>query len=87
MKINFNKLIHEYNSERGKAKGLSPLSECLTKADLAREMVQAGIHTSLRSALNMIHYHQRGEAKSADFLMLEFLQKKFNKSTSEILTN
>jgi len=87
MKINFNKLINDYNTEKGATRGLSPLSDCLTKADLAREMVQADIHTSLRSALNMIHYHQRGIAKSADFLMLDFLMKKFNKTVSEILTD
>lgn len=86
MKINFNQLINDYNQERGATRGLSPLSDCLTKAELAREMVQAGIHTSLRSALNMIHYHQRGEAKSADFLMLDFLKKKFNRTIDQILT-
>jgi len=87
MKIDFNTLIHEYNTEKGKIPGISPLSECLTKSDLAREMVEAAIHISFKSALNMIHYHQKGTAKSADFKMLDFLMKKFNKPVNEILTS
>lgn len=86
MKIDFNKLIHEYNTEKGKIPGISPRSECLTKSDLAREMVEAGIHISFKSALNMINYHQKGTAKSADFLMLRFLMDKFNKTIDKILT-
>ena len=86
MKIEFNTLIHEYNQERGKTKGLSPNSECLTKADLARELVDQGILKSFKSALNMIHYHQNGVAKSADYQMLQFLMQKFNKPIEQILT-
>jgi len=86
MRINFNQLIHDYNQERGKTRGLSPASECLTKADLAREMVQEGILKSVKSALNMIDYHQKGTAKSIDYEMLTFLEKKFNKTSEEIIT-
>lgn len=86
MRIDFNQLIHDYNQERGKTRGLSPASECLTKADLAREMVQEKILKSFKSALNMIDYHQKGIAKSVDFEMLEFLKKKFDKTNEEIIT-
>ena len=86
MQINFNQLIHDYNQEKGVTKGLSPNSECLTKADLAREMVDQGILKSFKSALNMIHYHQNGVAKSADYQMLQFLMQKFNKPIEQILT-
>jgi hypothetical protein len=86
MQINFNQLIHNYNQEQGKTKGLSPNSECLTKADLAREMVDQGILKSFKSALNMIHYHQNGVAKSADYQMLQFLMQKFSKPIEQILT-
>ena len=85
MIINFTKLIYEYNKERGKAIGLDPISECLTKADLARELVAKGVINEYRSAINLMHFHQHGTMKSVDFKLLEFAKEKFGKSTDEIL--
>ena len=85
MRINFYKLIHEYNKERGKAIGLDPISECLTKADLARELVAKGVINEYRSAINLMHFHQHGTMKSVDFKLLEFAKEKFGKTTDEIL--
>ena len=85
MRIDFTTLIHEYNQERGKARGLDPISECLTKADLARELAAKGVINEYRSAINLMHFHQHGVAKSVDFKLLEFAKEKFGKTTDEIL--
>jgi hypothetical protein len=87
MKIDFNKLLAEHNQKSGEATGPSTPSTPLTKSQLARDMVQAGVIKSERGALNLIHYHINGKAKSADFLMLEFLKEKFNQPIEAILTN
>lgn len=87
MRININQLIYDYNTQRGKIRGVSPLKECLTKAELAREMVEAGVINSFQSALNLIQFHQNGKAKSADLELLKFLCRKFDKQVNEILTD
>lgn len=65
MKINFQKLIAESGEQ-------------LTKAQLAREMVAKGIFKNQVSAYNMIQYHERGESKSVDYQLLNFLMARFN---------
>jgi DNA-binding Xre family transcriptional regulator len=77
MKISFDKLLSDYNQAH-------PLDK-LSKVKLAREMVDAGIMLSEISALNMIRYNSKGQAKSIDFLMLEFLCTKFNVKPNEII--
>ena len=72
MKINFQKLI----IESGKP---------LTKAQLARQMVQAGIFKNQVSAYNMMQYHERGEAKSIDFELLQYLMEFFNLPMNKII--
>ena len=79
MKINIRKLILEWNDTHPDDK--------LTQRKLAKEMVEDGRYKNELSARNMLQYHSRGDAKSADFLMLEFLKRKFGKSTNEILTD
>ena len=79
MKVNIRKLLLEYNDANP--------SDKLTQRKLALEMVAAGKYKNEASARNMLQYHSRGDAKSVDYEMLEFLKKKFNKSTNEILTN
>ena len=72
MKINFQQIIA--NS-----------GEQLTKAQLAREMVALGIFKNQVSAYNMMQYHQRGEANSIDYELLEFLKRRFNLTTSQVI--
>ena len=76
MKINFQRLIAEYN-----------LHDKLTQADLAREMVAKGFFSSMASAKNMINKHQRGLQPTYDKKLLVFLQDKFSKTVCEILND
>lgn len=59
--------------------------ESLTKAQLAREMVAKGLFKNQVSAYNMIQFHERGEAKSIDYELLQFLMKRFNLSITQII--
>lgn len=72
MKINFQQIIT--NS-----------GEPLTKAQLAREMVAKGIFKNQVSAYNMIQYHERGEALSIDYQLLQYLMERFNLTASQII--
>jgi hypothetical protein len=72
MRIDFKKIIQ--NS-----------GESLTKAQLAREMVSKGIFKNQTSAYLMMQYHERGDAKSVDFEMLNYLMKRFNLTACQIL--
>ena len=73
MKINFQNIIT--NS-----------GEPLTKSQLAREMVKAGIFKNQVSAYNMIQYHERGEAKSIDYDLLRYLMNRFGLTMNEIIS-
>jgi hypothetical protein len=57
----------------------------LTKAQLARDMVAKGIFKNQVSAYNMIQFHERGEAKSIDYELLQYLMKRFNLTASQII--
>jgi len=72
MRINFQKIIT--NS-----------GEPLTKAQLAREMVAKGIFKNQVSSYNMIQFHERGEAKSIDYELLQYLMERFNLTASQII--
>lgn len=72
MKIDFQKIITQSG-------------EGLTKAQLARELVAKGIFKNQVSAYNMIQFHERGEAKSIDYELLQYLIKRFNLTASQIL--
>lgn len=87
MRINLNKLIHEYNQERGKAKGLDPISECLTKADIAREATERGIYKNPASARVSLQIYEKGPVVNMNTRLMDYLKEKFGKSTDEILTD
>jgi hypothetical protein len=72
MKIDFQKMI----TNSGKP---------LTKAQLARDMVAEGIFKNQVTAYNMIQYHERGEAKSIDYELLQYLMEKFSLTASQII--
>lgn len=72
MKINFQKIITDSG-------------EPLTKAQLAREMVSKGIFKNQVSAYNMMQFHERGEAKSIDYELLQYLMERFKISASQII--
>ena len=74
MKIDFQKIIADSGEQ-------------LTKAQLARDMVAKGIFKNQTSAYSMIQYHERGEAKSIDFELLQYLMERFNKTASQIIEN
>jgi hypothetical protein len=73
MKINFQKIITESGQP-------------LTKAQLARDMVAQGIFKNQVSAYNMIQFHERGEAKSIDYELLQYLMKRFKLTASQIIS-
>ena len=73
MKIDFQKII----TSSGKP---------LTKAQLAREMVAKGIFKNQVSAYNMMQYHERGEAKSIDYELLQYLMNRFDLTINQILS-
>ena len=59
--------------------------EAISKRNLAEEMYQAGVFKSVISGINMMNYHERGEAKSIDYELLEFMKQRFNLTETEIL--
>jgi hypothetical protein len=72
MKIDFDQIIK--NS-----------GEKISKRNLAEEMYQAGIFKSVISGINMMNYHERGEAKSIDYELLQYLMERFNLTSDEII--
>lgn len=77
MKIDFRKLIKQWNTE-------FPLRR-ISQRSIAREMVEAGVLKSELSAAAMMQYHSSGKAKSVDYEMLLFLEKRFNKTFNELV--
>ena len=73
MKIDIDKLIFERRGEK------------MTKRSLAKEMVAEGLFKNELSAANMLQYHRRGDAKGCDYLLLEFLCRRFDKKIEEII--
>lgn len=59
--------------------------QSLTKAQLARDMVAEGIFKNQVSAYQMIQYNERGDAKSIDLSLLEYLMKRFNLTIDQIV--
>lgn len=76
MKIDFKKLIAEYNATNNTR---------LTQSAIAREMVTAGVLRTFRSAVTMMQYHSSGKAKSVDYEMLLFLEQRFGKTFDQIV--
>ena len=72
MKINFQEIIT--NS-----------GQPLTKAQLARDMVAKGIFKNQVSAYNMMQYHERGEAQSIDYELLQYLMERFHLTSNQII--
>ena len=77
MKIDFKALVVDWNIQ-------NPLRK-ITQRSLAEEMVKAGVLGTIESAVNMMQYHSSGKAKSVDYEMLMFLEKRFNKTFDEII--
>jgi len=72
MKIDFDKILKESG-------------EGITKRKLAEEMYKAGVFKSVISGINMMNYHERGDAKSIDYELLQYLMDRFNLSASQII--
>jgi len=77
MRINFEKLIQDYNAKNPKAN--------LNKSKLAREFVKAELFTSEVSALNMMRINDAGKAKTFTKSLIIFLCDRFDKKGSEII--
>ena len=77
MKIDFKNLVIGWNSEHPNSR--------ITQRSLAREMVAAGVLGTIESAVNMMQYHSGGKAKSVDYEMLLFLERRFNKTFDQIV--
>ena len=77
MKISFKKLIQELNEEHPEQR--------MTQRKLASEMYEQGVMGSWISAVNIMQYHSSGKAKSVDYEMLLFLEKRFNKTFDELV--
>ena len=76
MKIQIKSILEAHEARTGENVSLN---------QLAREMTSAGLFRSFASARGMIFYNTSGKAKSLDIGMIEFLKKRFNLTTSEII--
>jgi len=52
---------------------------------LARELYKAGKFKSVLSARTCMQYNSTGKNKSIDYELLEYLKKRFNKTTDQII--
>lgn len=52
---------------------------------LAKEMTDKGLFRSFASARGMIYYNTSGKAKNLDIEMIEFLKRRFNLTTCEVI--
>ena len=77
MKIDFKNLVIGWNAEHPDNR--------ITQRSLAGEMVSEGVLGTINSAINMMQYHSSGRAKSVDYEMLLFLERRFNKTFDEIV--
>ena len=59
--------------------------EYVTQKKLAEELVNEGIFKNIHSAQNMIQYNMNGKSQSLDVRLLEFMCKRFNKTTIDII--
>lgn len=57
----------------------------ISKAQLARDLVAAGHFRSFEAARNCIQYHGKGQMKSIDFELLQYLMERFNLTASQII--
>ena len=76
MKISIKSILEAHEAKTG---------EKVSIYQLAKEMTSAGLFRSFESARGMIYYNTSGKAKSLDIEMIEFLKKKFNLTTCEII--
>lgn len=76
MKISIKSILEAHRARTG---------EKISMNQLAREMTSAGLFRSFASARGMIYYNISGKAKSLDIEMIEFLKKRFNLTTCEII--
>ena len=57
----------------------------ISKAQLARDLVAAGHFKSFEAARNCIQYHGKGQMKSIDLALLEYLEDRFNLKCDQII--
>ena len=76
MKIQIKSILEAHETRTG---------ERISMNQLAREMTSAGLFRSFESARGMIFYNTSGKAKSLDIEMIEFLKKRFNLTTCDII--
>ena len=50
-------------------------------------MTLKGLFTSEISALNWMRYAKAGLTKSVDYVMIDFLESRFDKKTDEVIEN
>jgi len=77
MKINFTRLIQEFNKKHPKKK--------LTNSKFARVLVKEEHFTSEVSALNMMRISNAGQAKTINKSLIIFLCEFFGKKGSELI--
>jgi len=70
MEINIKQLLSEKN---------------MSQADLARELVKAGIFKNFNTAKTTLQYHINKKYKSIDSELLEYLMKRFDKTLCELI--
>ena len=76
MKIQIKSILEAHRARTG---------EVVSQSQLAREMTSEGLFCSFASARGMIYYNTSGKAKSLDIEMIEFLKRRFNLTTCEVI--
>jgi len=76
MKISIKSILQTHKARTG---------ETVSQNQLAREMTTEGLFRNFASARGMIYYNTSGRAKSLDIEMIEFLKRRFNLTTCEVI--
>jgi len=76
MKISIKSILEAHRARTGERVSLN---------QIAREMTAEGLFCSFASARGMIYYNTSGKAKSLDIEMIEFLKRRFNLTTSQVI--
>ena len=76
MKISIKAILEAHRARTG---------EVVSQGQLAREMTAEGLFLNFASARGMIYYNTSGKAKSLDIEMIEFLKRRFNLTTSQVI--
>lgn len=76
MKIAIKEILMNHYLETG---------EYITQKRLAEELVNEGVFLNIHSAQNMIQYNMNGKSQSLDIKLLQFMCKRFKKTTNDII--